>query len=465
MKTRLLFLALLISTISHAQDMLGLANGNYAGNAGMAMNPTSMVLMPYKWEVSLISVNLSLENNYIGLPRKKITSASESGNNEPMGGLREYYSSGTKSANMHLALGMPAFIYRFNDMAVGFHMTIRNDFSAHNLPGEILKIASSQNKFDALHGKTIDLGGMRLGDLTWLETGISFGKQLSKSETRKWLAAGTFKYLTAFQGSYFGISEGKFNAPNDSTIGITSIKGTLDYSYVNNQYDAIKFRCSGFGVDVGLTYVSNPFTQKYSQGRPVAMKKYDYRLGASLIDFGFINFSNNAHALDFNTAAVNFNDLANTQVNGQSGVDSLVYASAMNGRPIGDHFLMSLPTGLSAQYDLCLKPRWYFNATAIQRVPMPTARVDRPNMVAAAIRYETPFFEVGIPYSLYDYYRHRIGLAMRYHFFYMGTDKIGTFVGKSDITGVDVYFGFKFTEFEFRKKAKTGKHVGCAAYY
>ncbi len=464
MKTHLLFLALLISKLSSAQDMLGVANGNYAGNSGMAMNPTSMVLMPYKWEVSILSLNLSLENNYIGLPKKKITNP-EYGANQNLGGLNEYYTPGNKSANMHLGLGLPAFIYRFQDMAVGFHMTIRNDFSAHNLPADILKMMTSGNKYAPIQGKSIPIEGMRLGDLTWLETGISFGKQLSRSETRKWLAAGTFKYITAFQGSYFGISKGVFKAPTDSSLNLSNIKGTLDYSYVDNLADALKFRCSGVGFDFGLTYISNPFTQKYSEGRPIAMKKYDYRLGVSLIDLGFVNFGKNAHALDFNTAAVKFDNTSTLQTNSSKNIDSLVYASAMNGQAIGNHFMMSLPTALSAQYDVCVKPRWYFNLTAIQRVPMPMARVDRPNMIAATIRYETPFLEIGFPYSFYDYYRHRIGMAVRYHFIYIGTDKIGTFVGGKDITGVDFYFGIKLSQFEFIKKAKSGRHVGCAAYY
>jgi len=141
----------------------------------------------------------------------------------------------------------------------------------------------------------------------------------------------------------------------------------------------------------------------------------------------------------------------------------------MNITAIKNSFVMSLPTGLSIQFDRCLKPRWYLNMTAIQRVPMPMARVDRPNMLAATIRYETPFFEVGFPYSFYDYYRHRLGLAMRYHIFYIGTDRMGTFISDrfagDDITGVDLYFGFKLTSIDFKRKSKPHSHVGCAAYY
>ena len=83
---------------------------------------------------------------------------------------------------------------------------------------------------------------------------------------------------------------------------------------------------------------------------------------------------------------------------------------------------------------------------------------------SATIRYETPFFEVAFPYSFYDYYRHRIGVAMRFHGFFIGSDKLGTFVGNGDITGADFYLGLKVNSFDFRRKPRAGHHVGCPAY-
>ena len=85
MRTTLLFLALLVSKVSFSQDMLGVSNGNYAGNSGMAMNPTAMLLMPYKWELQILSFNLSVDNNFVGIPKRKILGGTESMNNEPYG--------------------------------------------------------------------------------------------------------------------------------------------------------------------------------------------------------------------------------------------------------------------------------------------------------------------------------------------------------------------------------------------
>jgi hypothetical protein len=469
MRTTLLFLALLVSKISFSQDMLGVSNGNYAGNSGMAMNPTAMLLMPYKWELQIVSFNLSVDNNFVGMPKRKILGGTEAMNTEPYGGLNFYTNSRDKAANMHFALGLPAIIFRFKDMAIGAHMTIRNDLSVHNVSSDLAILAYKGMDYKSIQGRDIEVDGMRIGDLTFIETAISFGKQLSKSESRKWLAAGSLKYITAFQGSYAGIDDANLRIENDSTLYITKIKGSIDYSYIEDPADLLRFRCTGFGVDLGTQYVSNPFTQKYANGRPIPMKKYDYRVGVSLMDLGFVRFGRNAHAMDFNTDELNFDNLQTTQVNGTAGIDSLIYATAMNGTAIKNSFVMSLPTGLSVQFDRCLKPRWYLNMTAIQRVPMPMARVDRPNMLAATIRYETPFFEVGFPYSFYDYYRHRLGLAMRYHIFYIGTDRMGTFISDrfagDDITGVDLYFGLKLTSIDLKRKNKVRSHVGCAAYY
>ncbi|MBK9412172.1 MAG: hypothetical protein IPN61_01910 [Bacteroidetes bacterium] len=153
MRTTLLFLALLVSKVSFSQDMLGVSNGNYAGNSGMAMNPTAMLLMPYKWELQILSFNLSVDNNFVGMPKRKILGGTESMNNEPYGGLNFYTNSRDKAANMHFALGLPAIIFRFKDMAIGAHMTIRNDLSVHNVSSDLAILAYKGMDYKSIPGK------------------------------------------------------------------------------------------------------------------------------------------------------------------------------------------------------------------------------------------------------------------------------------------------------------------------
>jgi hypothetical protein len=118
----------------------------------------------------------------------------------------------------------------------------------------------------------------------------------------------------------------------------------------------------------------------------------------------------------------------------------------------------------SVQFDLCLAPRWYANATVVQRANPPVPHVDSPNIISITPRYETSFFEVSLPYSLYDYYLNRIGLAVRYHFLVLGTDKLGPYVSSNDVTGMDFYFGIKLSDYDFIRKGKHTRQDHCPTY-
>lgn len=429
------------------------------------MNPTSIMLTPSGWEFSLLTLDLSVENNFVGMPKSRIMKAGEqSGQANDKGGLVAYRGSSDKAANAHVMVKIPAIMLKYNDMAFAFHMAVRSDLGVHNVDSKLAGLAYDGMKDPLMSGTMIKGDGLRAGGLVWIESALTVAKQLSRSESRKWLAGASLKYLTPLAGAYAGISDADYTYINDTTMSLSSVKGRLAYSYIENGRDAFKLRCSGIGTDVGVSYISNPFTQKYSNGKPIAMKKYDYRVGVSLIDFGFVYFTRNAHSFKFKTPSVDLNGSQNTQANGAAQLDNAISDAVMNGIGPNRTFIMSLPTSLSVQYDRCLHPRWYLNLTAIQRVPMPMMRVDRANSLSATIRYETPFFEVAFPYSFYDYYRHRIGVAMRFHGFFIGSDKLGTFVGNGDITGADFYLGLKVNSFDFRRKPRAGHHVGCPAY-
>ena len=463
MKRILLITLLLFSLRSNSQDMLGVANSNFSGTTGLAMNPTSIMLSPNRWEVAFFTLDLNVENNFIGLPKQRILNSEQSSSNDK-GGLVAYLNASDKAANMHFAFTIPSIMVKYNDMAFAFHMALRADVGAHNIDANLAKLAWNNMNLPSMSGQTISGDGLRAGGLVFVESALSIAKQLSKSESRKWVAGGTLKYLTPLAGAYVGISNANYTYYNDTTMALSDAKGKLAYSFLENPADILHMNCSGIGTDLGITYVSNPFTQRFSEGKPIAMKKYDYRLGVSLIDFGFIRFGKNAHYFNFKTPSVDMNGIQNTQANAVAQFDQTISDAVTDGMAPNRSFFMSLPTALSMQYDRCLLPRWYFNFTAVQRVPMPMMRVDRANSLSATIRYETPFFEIAVPYSFYDYYRHRIGFAMRYHGFFIGSDKLGTFAGNGDITGADLYMGLKLSSFDFRRKPKTGHHVGCPAY-
>ena len=442
---KLLFIAgIIISQSSTAQQMLGIANSNFSGSAGMGLNPASMLFMPYTWEATLINLNISADNNYLSYSEAKNSGQAEGIATDNHGGLIADDSPVDKSANFHVMLKTPSFIYKTKKMAFGFHTAFRNDGSIRNVPAPLAKYFYEGKDYAPLYGTSIDLQGLHGGAMTWAEAGISVGKVLNKDEENIWMVAVTLKYINAFQGAYLKVNSGSLNVVNDSIVYPDNLNAEFEYAVPNNPAYLISYPPGqGAAFDFGVCYVSNPYDGKATLNDALN-KKYNYRLGISLLDFGIVSFINNANKYHYNVRLSS--DIRN--------IDSLIEAGH-----VGDKYMMGLPAAISLQYDNCIVPRWFLNFTAVQRVPLLMAQVDRANNLSASLRYETTSFEIGVPYSLYDYSQLRIGFALRYKVLFLGTDKLGTFVHVKDdqISGADFYFGVKLTNFSFLKKPKARK--------
>lgn len=463
---RILLIALLsfgFCSIAGAQSMLGIANSNYAGNAGMNLNPVSMLYMPSQWEIGIVTLNVQAENNYIGIPRQPLSGLAENGS-APHAGLIDNFNSNPKHAGVHFLMKVPSFMMKVNDWAFAYSHAVRTDISVRNVNPMIAKAAWEGLGYAPLHGRTFTAEGLHIAGLSWMESSFSVGKNLTKGDTRRWMVAMTGKYITGIAGGHLSIHSGTASLVNDTTLLLSGLNGSVGYGALSSSRDMTRLKLNGTGADFGISYISNPYIQRFSNGRPVPTKRYDYRVGFSIIDLGFVHFAKNARRYAINTSALNFNDVTEIKVEGREGMDSLMRANFTRGLAPKLKYNIGLPLAASIQYDRCLHPRWYMNLTAVQRLPLPFTHVRRANCLSASIRYETPYFEIAMPYSIYDYYAHRIGLSMRYHFFFIGTDRLGTFYGRDAITGLDVFFGFKVQSIEFLHKKKSGRVVRCATY-
>ena len=112
-----------------------------------------------------------------------------------------------------------------------------------------------------------------------------------------------------------------------------------------------------------------------------------------------------------------------------------------------DNYSLILPGAASLQFDYSVTPTFYVNLSVIQRLPLGDYAVKRANQISITPRYETRRFEIAVPYSLYDYYRNRIGLAIRYGVLVLGTDMIGPYTGLSNAYGFDFFVGIKYQFF------------------
>ena len=114
----------------------------------------------------------------------------------------------------------------------------------------------------------------------------------------------------------------------------------------------------------------------------------------------------------------------------------------------GNSISVFLPAAFSLQFDYKFYRNWYGGGVFIHPLKISKSMIYRPAQIMVAPRYETPYFEASLPVSLYNWRYPRVGLALRYHFFTIGTDNLSWLFGLSDFTGLDFYFSIKVN---FRK--------------
>jgi hypothetical protein len=103
-----------------------------------------------------------------------------------------------------------------------------------------------------------------------------------------------------------------------------------------------------------------------------------------------------------------------------------------------------LPSAASLQFDYNFGNNIFANMTYIQGIRLGSIAVRRPALISVTPRYETRYFEVNLPLSLYDYRDPQIGLAVRIFNLVIGTEKLGTIMHLTNVNGMDFYFSLGF---------------------
>jgi outer membrane protein OmpA-like peptidoglycan-associated protein len=174
-------------------------------------------------------------------------------------------------------------------------------------------------------------------------------------------------------------------------------------------------------------------------------------MGLSLLDFGKINYRDNSNTYHLETDnPAYYLNWSTDEFASNTDLDTS-FSNIFYGSPSAslreDNFDMALPTALSFQVDWNIKKRFYVNASYIHGFNHDKPGLDRPSVIALTPRYESPIFEASIPMSYLDYTGKiaRIGIALRFASFFVGSDRLGSLFGLTDLYGMDFYTGLKFS--------------------
>ncbi|MEO8086189.1 MAG: OmpA family protein [Bacteroidota bacterium] len=480
-----IFAFLLFITVAEAQEMFGIANSNYAGTNGISLNPSSMVDSRLKLDINILTLGVSIDNNYIYEPKsqlrffgfKRIIDNTGSGKkgigftdkkNFDINDLSKTYSGYFSNTVRFPSVMFSLKENYFNVML----LNVRTVFSATDIPAPIAKFVYEDQgiAYPPLQQKTLNFKQFKFDLASWAESGISYGRPIIGKGNHFLSGAISIKYLQGFYSAYLNSDASSISL---DTMGFTDTvtvnKANIDYgySYDKNDKGLDVIRGRGIGFDFGLTYEYRPENQQHHyeiDGETLSdpsMNQYLFKIGLSFIDIGKIKFKNSstyslpARALlitQYDT--VNFDDITDFDTT----LSNYAYGDPSKSFK-GSSFNMALPHAMSLQIDFHAWKGAYANLTWINAIKNSGPGPNANSTIAITPRYEWKYYEVAMPLSFYDYKQFRLGLAFRVFGLTVGSDKIGALLKLTDLGGMDAWVSLKIPLTKERVRDSDGDGV------
>jgi len=454
-----LMLVLFYSSDIKAQELWGIANSNYAGQMGLSMNPAAVVGEPFNWELHLLSLDVNAANNYMFLKKGRGAISLSNSSDEP---TTDRYITTDKWSFGSTFFKAPAFIYSKKKFGLGFSTSLRAGYSVIDVPWHLAKFSKEGFDFDPLQGYFFEGGNVKIGMISWQETAITLGV-LAIDDGSNYLSLGlTGKNNRGFESAYLNLNQVTYNSSADSLLIVQNIN--MDYGHSlpeNNEHQLssiLSRRGKGWGVNAGIQYIRNRNQSFYKPCSGNDEKPYDFKLGVSVIDLGYLTFNRESSTYKFENLSTDWFYIDTAKFKDVTQVDSL-FAAQFTGKPNSTRFLRSFkiatPAAFSVQFDWALDNHFFLNLSAVQRIVLSKVALRRMNQVALTLRYERKRFEVAIPISFYEQFKPRIGIGIRYGILTFGSDMLSPLFGFTDSYGADFYLGLSI-----KAKGKCGGESG-----
>lgn len=484
-----IWLFLLISSVTtvRSQEMLGTTLGNYAGINSVQLNPSAMLGSKQWLDIQLVGAGISLQNNYMYLAKEEfvIWDIFKSGfvlptHDEDYGTeVRNFYrydKANLKQVFINLRINGPGAMVIWKDNAFGIHSSIRSVTSIRKLPQDLANFLylglNYKPQQDINYQSDKHFG---ISHMTWFEVGLSYAYKVYGKGFNRVDAGVSVRKLFGLTALYSIIDKIDYIVQDDSTLQVNNLKASYGFSlpidYTSNGAGSNSnplVAGGGWGFDIGATYtrlkrshqiqyIDRPCEQPYED--------YLYRVGVALIDVGGIKFKHRAqtYAIDNRSSLwENLNDFNFSTVNQLMDTISYKFYGDPDAASADDKFTLWLPSSLSAQFDYHYLNNWYINAALVFPFRISKVSLARPALLAVTPRYESRWFDVGLPVSLYNWYQLRMGLSFRLYVLTIGTEKLGPFLGFSNFNGMDFYFSIKIP----LEKGVCGRRMSgsCPAY-
>jgi hypothetical protein len=459
MKSHFLLYLLLFCCFSvFSQQQMSMRMERRSGLYATTINPAALSFTPSRWEVSLFSADFFTNQNYGYIQNASVQDvlrnpdllvlledlALEPGVPTASKLPVDFYKNGRAFGVVQSRVSGPGFAFRINQQhSVGLSASGRFLLSSYRIPNFL----RYQNVSSLNYSQTYNIEPVKIATLAWGEIAGHYAYRNFDGD-RLFSMGITPKFITGIQGFYGSVNAGFDYTPIVAdTISINS--ANWSFGFTNDALyaaDPANYRpkTNGFGggLDLGVSWAM-------PLDNPDHPEDYQWRVGVSIIDLGFVRMNRNAetHRINFDQLTILSGDTIQNAANISPEAAIKEFSNQSLGDPnqskTGNAFTIGLPTMFSVQFDYAIRPKLYVQGYWAQRLPIYRNALKAPNTLAVVPRYEQKWFSVSVPVVWSDYSIPRVGFGARLGVFYVGSDDVFSWTGKNSLTGTDLYAGLK----------------------
>ena len=436
---------LLLNCVSFSQEQLGIRTSNYAPNESIFLNPASSSDSRVYLDFNISSFHVFGANNaikYTDFSFRELIDSSKRVFDENKIELTP-----KKNGRIHanVAAHLPSFTWSKGLNGFGFHIKGRALGSTTRIPFNTQELIVKQIKNDPLK-RNINyfLEGPYLTSVQFADISLNYSRIIKKKKYDIISIGVNLHHYLGINVQAQALHNIKFKTISEDSVLITQYNADVVTGVKSNQFPA----GSGWGFDLGFIWQKKKqdvyfYTPNTGKGN-CEFNDYKYKLGVSLLDIGSINFNNNINVYSYSGQG---SELTSNEAAIFYAFDTL-NPFRSNETKINKPSSILLPSALSIQFDYNYRNGIYLNLSAILATNNTKRfKVKRPSSITFTPRYESKHIEVSFPVSWYDFSTLRIGASVRLsQFFFLGIERWDGII-KSDVSGIGIYGGIKYSVF------------------
>ena len=464
--SKLLLFLIIFPFSGFCQEQFGSSFSNYTPTNSVHLNPTSMLDAKVRFDFHIIGVGTYTMNNLVYVENNSLMKIIR--NKRPVDENSLKYNQGKNFYHVYNRnfVSVLSGVWSQGDHAIGLSFNVKSFTAVRRIPKFVGPfIENGVTQYTPQHDIDYSIKNLRVGSVHYGEIKLSYAHTFLKKRRNMFMAGISINKLMSIAGAGLNAYDINLDVRDKDLLAIFSFSG--DMMMTPNPRLNTK---GGIGLDLGFTFQKmKSDAVSYLPNSPKGGCRkayYKYWIAASVLDIGSLKLDPGATKIagyEFqNYNWFNYDSITATQAN----ATEIFQAQDPNleDLKVKKPYRVRLATALSVQGDYNFwNNKLYFNASVMQGIPVSINKfgIRRANSLMVGPRYETKYFDLSMPLSLYEYRYAQLGLSMRIWLLTIGTDKLFSWIGNGDLRGMDFYFQIKVPIYSHKKcRASNKKGLG-----